>query len=546
MRACTAEAALLAVLSLAACADVEAHLAAGRVVDACERAMAHPDDEGPVFQAWVSHKARVTATAAPHEEVEGALGGRVAGYGTDIAVYSLSGAVPGGTVSLEVPSSLGVADLVMRLSPLVHLERPPRLAAVLDSELVPTPHAQGQHQGRDGLTEIIEAVGAAGTGIGMALGMAVAAPIGLMVGVAKGFASVVDALLGGARAAAPPMHERVAPILIEAPVDQSSRDALLAPGELAAAQTAVDQEHLRHTHEVAAEQAHRVALANNATLLGIDATACTRTGMCRVVLETPPPSVVLLATFGARCSVRRAAVRLDVVPLSARLAFRPTNELIAPFATAGVAPLTVSLDTGAPAFALEYPMALARAQQAATSGAVERIEDLLCVVHVKRARFDEDGTAPDLVVRINAGRARSRLHTAFIGKNLVDASFLTQGIGIVPGERVRLSLVSRSGRSLGGIVVEFDGRTPLLFDNSAFRATCAPYVVEAAARAGARDDAATAIEELRTAAGGDLVVLARERSEARAAIVRFAALAGWDEARVLVAQLHHADPLMAP
>lgn len=133
--ASTTPLALAVAFTCAACSDVDDHLAAGRVVDACERARqeydAHGDasEEVQTFRAWMHANTRVKARLVPHDEVRGALGGAVGGYGdaAGIGVFELTSEVPGGFASIEPPDvALRPLELVTRMPPLVKLMRAAR------------------------------------------------------------------------------------------------------------------------------------------------------------------------------------------------------------------------------------------------------------------------------------------------------------------------------------------------------------------------------------------------------------------------------------
>ena len=566
-----------------ACSDVDDHVAAGRYRQACERARRHPD-ERPSFETWVAAHAQVATTTVDVDEVTHALGGPVRGLGTDVRLLDVRASLPGAVVEIERPSVAlpepsAREELVARLPPLVQLARAPHLALVDPADLAPSPWGSAP-RGHDLISDLLDVAGAVGMGVGAAVGVAVAVPVGLLVGAAEGFGSFLDAIFGGGGGGAPPLETRVAPVTFEEPVDQRSLDALLrSPSELLEAQPALDAAYARHVDAVGAERARRVTVAQDPALLGLADAACAR-GACRMVLRELPERVHLVARFvgdvggagGAlvpdtgACSAE-LEVPFPAPPPSAPASSAPASSVAASSVAVPTEPatpggpelmLTTSLDAQAPAYWLDHPAALSRKVVRALPGEVARtrIDDLVCAVQVKRARVDPDGSAGDLLVRVAAGRVRARIHAAFLGKNLTDAQLKLTHLALVPGERLRLSLASAAGASLGGAIVDVDGHLPLVLQNDAFVARCTePVLAEGAVDQAARaaSQATEALRALAPASGGvadarALVAIDKARTRARAAVVQLGALVGWGDARAqaAVAALRDADPLPTP
>ena len=555
---------LLATALGVGCSDVKDHLDAGRIGAACERAIRHPE-ETPLLHNWAMDHVKVTAELVPAWDVEAVLGGVVRGYGTELGLYALSVSVPDGSGALAPQKGdLGIEALVARLPPLVRLSRAPSVAAVVEDELLPTSAGSPWRVARDPVSQIIDAVGTMGMGVGMGVALAVGVPIGLMIGAINGAASVLGSLFGGGGGGDhQTLEQRVAPLTVQEPVDQLSVDALLQPAELADAQAKLDAEYLQHVDAIALERTRRVALASDPAFLGADRSACER-GACRAVFLQRPTSANVTLWFPGPDAADACGVEglvLPVLPSSPASSSTPASLAAVPSSPTAFVPLTTSLDALAPSYALDHAGALPKGalpkgalpkRATHSQEAVARIDDLVCDVHVKRARFDSDGTAPDLVARLNAGYARTRAHTVFLGKNIVDAAFLTPDLGLVPGERIRLSLVSRGDRSLGAAIAEFDGRVPLVLENAAFHATCGVATIAAPMIERARSDATKAVAAFADAAGDagvanakQLTALAKGRIAARASIVKLAATVGASDPLVqqLASALGAVDPL---
>lgn len=565
------------VLALAAissgCSDVDDHLAAGRYRQACERARGHPDEQ-PVFDAWVASNAQISAEPVAPAELTQALGGPARGLGSDVHLLELRAALPGAVLEIErpreaYPESLAREELVARLPPLVQLARPPRPALIDRSDLVPSAWGSARG-GHDLISDLIDVAGAVGMGVGAAVGVAVAVPVGLLVGAAEGIGSFFDAIFGGGPSG-PALEERVAPVQLQEPVDQRSLDALLhTPAEIMEALPALDAAFARHADAVRAERARRVALAQDPALLALAEADCAR-GACRIVVREPPSQVHLVARFFAEdaptdpdrlrdARVCRAELDMALPAAPAPAPALPLAEQPTPPATLGGPELTLttSLDARAPAYWLDHPSALSRKVLSAQPGELARttIDELVCAVHVKRARIDPDGSAPDLLARVAAGRVRARTHAAWLGKNLVDAQLHLTHLALVPGERLRLSLASLAGPSLGGAIVDVDGGLPLVLQNDAFVARCTvPMLAAGAAERAmaASTDATEALRALAPAPGAlaearALATVDKARTRARAAVVQLGALVGWEDlrAQAAVAALQGADPLTAP
>jgi hypothetical protein len=141
-------ASLLLVAAACACSDVDDHLAAGRIVEACERARrasrtaeGDASEEVQTFRAWLLANTKVKARLVPHDEVRAALGGPVVGYGdaaSGIGLFELTSEVPSGVASIERPeSALRSLELVARMTPLVKLARAPHVDGIDESALAP-------------------------------------------------------------------------------------------------------------------------------------------------------------------------------------------------------------------------------------------------------------------------------------------------------------------------------------------------------------------------------------------------------------------------
>jgi hypothetical protein len=109
------------------------------------------------------------------------------------------------------------------------------------------------------------------------------------------------------------------------------------------------------------------------------------------------------------------------------------------------------------------------------------------------------------------------------------------------GERARMTVVARGGRSLGGAVVDFDGRVPFVLENAAFTARCGVAAIDAAVVEKAREEAFSAIAAIparpEAPTVADLAERERTRALANAAVARAAAVAGWARVSEELAQL---------
>jgi hypothetical protein len=585
---------LVVVALLSGCKNVDELLHAGRSYDACVRSRSHPD-EAPQLAAWLKDNARVDATLVPIDDVTRELGGDVRGYGAwteadaakdekrepHIGLYDLKPHVPGGALLLQYVRAEQPGELVLHLPPLARWSSPPQLPILDEADLEPAPVSGGGGGGGDALTGLIDAVGAVGMGIGMAVGVAVAVPFGIIVGVAEGIGSFFDAIFGGGHAGPPPSPEdQWAPVQIENPPELPRADALLVAGpEHDAAQHDVDAMNAGYDAAVASERHRRVALATRKDLLGIAYPEC-ETGDCRAVLELLPAQLAATALFrSSEAAPYTCTVVLDkpapvvlTTPAPATTAKATTaivDDLAA--ARAELASLSTSLDANAPDFVLAYSQASVR--DATKDKAATHVEDLRCDIKVKRTHFDWDGSAPDVVARVSAGGGvRTRFHTAYLGANVVNAKLTVPGLALVAGEKLRLSLVSRHDRSLGGAVVTFDGTLPIVLANGAFRASCtaaAPVVDDAKSPVNKRRADAAKLVDAFAALAADvprittttattttaqeedaakkLAALSKPRDKARAAIVALGGDVGFADGDVqrLTARLHDADPLSA-
>ena len=605
---------------LSGCSDVEDHLAAGRVREACLRAKTH-HKERPALEAWLQQHTRLAVSEVPADEVAAALGGSVRGYGSGLRVADISArvtladdgargvkganadAVPHAIAAIDLPRhTLGMEDLVMNMPPLVQLARAPHPARVNEAELRPSVRRSG-YRGRDPITGIIDAVGAVGMGIGAAVGAAVAVPIGVVAGIAHGIGSVFGALFGnGTRSSSHAVSpiDRIAPVRRESPVDQRATDALLrSPVEYREAVAALEALHTEHVAAIDAERQRRMALLTTPEVLQLNPDDCP-TGHCRVVVDALPPTIDLNLRFfddaiPAEYQEQIREVRTGdgcEYPITLTVPTISTDtdpDLVTNTQTVEVAAadtllalaLTRSLDEAAPAWALDAPGALPVAwKKRLKPGSLADdgiIKDLRCTVTVHQRRFDSDGSPPDLVVQVTAGKVTSRVHTVYLGRNVSSATFMTRDINLLPGERLRLGLVSRGGRSLGGDIVDHLGDATLKLGNPAFSARCeavnmgddaAVDVVKAATgdaqraltvfiAAAEKAKAHVAEEPSPPEAAGKrskrprrhpMAAVAAERTKVQEALVKLSAVVGWSapELQTLVGELTAADPLTAP
>jgi hypothetical protein len=165
-----------------------------------------------------------------------------------------------------------------------------------------------------------------------------------------------------------------------------------------------------------------------------------------------------------------------------------------------------------------------------------RLDRLGCTLRIKPAWRSVHG--PGLMVRATFGKERSR--TTLMGlRSTKEPAFVVYDVALLPGERARLSVSDEVRRSLGAAIVTFDGTTPLVFENAAFRAVCAEApVVDDAVVDDAIAAATAAVQRLADDPNGvssprpQYELRRRREHEAEAAVVAAAALVGFNDARL--------------
>lgn len=521
---------LLAVVCAAGCTDTESLLEEGRIADAALRACDRPEDHA-IVERWLVEHAPVRFSVVPQSTLAEALGGPVRIEDRDNAplAFDVEGQVPQARrTTLHVSSSAPLARLVYQLPPLAMVDRVPVARVVDRSSLKPTPRSRGRGDGG-----ILGALIDMSLDVGAAIGGAVAAPFVAMGAAVGGF---FNALFGSGGSSA---SERV-PVVTIAAVDGEPIDALLDDEELrvAADRTRDAFEQLRTSVDV--EQQRRLALLGDANLLSPG--DCAK-GRCRVLLAAPPETVdvdVLFARedfFGTRRCLYTYAAQAQTVGTRADAQVAADVDVEANVKAAqAFAQVTTSLAPRQPPWAVEYNAALPRGLAPGTRlSTTNSLTDVGCTLRLKSGW---QTPRAHLVLRGTFGWDRSRAAVLGVQAGAAELSFLLHDVNLQRNERARLSLQDR-GRSLGGAIVTFDGTTPLVFENAAFRAVCAaaPSIPEAQVAA-ALQTAEVAVQELAVDPNSiasprpDYEQRRRREQAAEAAVVHVAALIGFNDERL--------------
>jgi hypothetical protein len=557
----------LALSSMTGCLTFDGALKDGRALDACEHQY-DTDGDGvghiDAFRAWMNERVRVSAKLVPHDAVARALGAPIVDYGTAVGVYALTADFDVARASADTRVELAVHDagpldvgaLVLRMPPLVvasdiAVPPGPLSAGMLQPDAVDA--VPGTNSGGGALSGIIGAFVDVGEGVGTALGAAIAAPIGVVVGIVGGLfgglfggggsssSSSTTSSSSGASALRAPLvsvHE------VAAAPAASSADALLDPPEW---QRVVDAR--RATLVQARAAAQREADRRNALLQSAPTLPCPTGAVC-VVAAPGPRNVDVEANFrdpqtaSHMCNaLAPASVALPTGAANDALGARDSSLATPPPIIGSI----VALDAGAPAWARALPASTADVRGAL--GAAERVETLACVVESRRDARDRDRTPPDLVVRVTAGHDTPRAASVALGVDVKKSAFVVPHIGLVPGERLRLSTASAAsgGRNLGGAVVDFAGVLPIVVQTTTFAAQCTVADDEklGALRAQAQAATTSALDALaRAVPAGDAKAIVDARVAARNAIAHLGALSGYVDADVVaaIARLRDIDP----
>lgn len=540
---------LLAVACGVACTDTTSLLEDGRVADAalwaCDR-----HEERAVVEHWLAEHAPVRFTVVPQRTLAEALGGpvRIGSSDDDVLAFDVLGRVPEAeSVAVRVRPAAPLQQLVQALPPLAVVDRAPVPAPIDPDSLRPAPRPTGRRSG-DFIGDILDATVA----VGGAVGMAVAAPF-VAMGAAVG--GILDAFFGSSSSArAETVPERV-PMMTIAAVDGTSDHALLNGEELRVVAHRTQEELDALRRRMLDEQQRRFALLD--TLQQLSSGTCAGSA-CRVLLKTVPNAVDVEVSFahsGAfgqrRCAYVYAAQTTTSGTRAEALVPADVDLNHAIDEARALAQVTTSLHPRAPSWATQHSAALPKTAARAltrmtattkatttTNATSERLDDLGCTLRLKPGWR---GSTWPLTVQATFGRERSRTTSLGLGGVSSDAAFIVHDVGLVRYERARLSLSGHS--ALGGAIVTFDGSTPLVFENAAFRAVCvaAPAIDDATVTTAlqAADAAVQALvdDDNGIASPRPQYELRRRRvQEAEAAVVAAAALVGFSDARL--------DPLL--